>query len=90
MDKYSENSDTENNRNLLRKGKLGLQKRKYTKRKTPLEALNFEGNEVKTENEDLELKFKNGVSGQKLDQYFRVNGHIVIPLLANLSKSPKI
>ena len=49
-----------------------------------------ETNNIRSEIEDLELKFKNGVSGQKLDQYFRVNGHIVIPLLANLSKSPKI
>ena len=49
-----------------------------------------ETNNIRSEIEDLELKFKNGVSGQKLEQYFRVNGHIVIPLLANLSKSPKI
>ncbi len=51
---------------------------------------NSEIRSIRSEIETLEKKFKNGISKNKLEQYFRVNGHIVIPLLANLSKSPKI
>ena len=45
---------------------------------------------IRSEIEDLEIEFKNGVSARNLEQFFRVNGHIVIPLLANLSKSTRI
>ena len=65
MDKYSENSD---NRNLLRNG----QKRKYKKRKKPLEPLNFEGTEVKTENEDLEC----GQCGKKYKYKASLEVHV--------------
>ena len=45
---------------------------------------------IRSEIEALEKKFKNGISKKKLEQFFRVNGHFVIPLLANLSRSSKI
>ena len=45
---------------------------------------------IRSEIEALEKKFKNGISKKKLDQFFRVNGHFVIPLLANLSRTSKI
>ena len=45
---------------------------------------------IRSEIEALEKKFKNGISKKELDQFFRVNGHFVIPLLANLSRTSKI
>ena len=45
---------------------------------------------IRSEIEYLEKKFKNGIYSKNITQFFRVNGHIVIPLLANLSKSSKV
>lgn len=40
--------------------------------------------------ETLEAQHHAGANGQSLNQYFRVNGHVVIPLLAELARTPAI
>ena len=45
---------------------------------------------IRNEIERLERDFSHGASGRSLNQYFRVNGHVVIPLLANLARTPAI
>lgn len=40
--------------------------------------------------EALEADYSEGANGQTLNQYFRVNGHVVIPLLADLARTPAI
>ncbi|WP_122076514.1 phytanoyl-CoA dioxygenase family protein [Pseudophaeobacter sp. EL27] len=45
---------------------------------------------IRSEIEALEAAHRSGANGQDLNQYFRVNGHVVIPLLADLARSPAI
>ena len=45
---------------------------------------------LRAEIEDLEARHKAGAGDHSLDQFFRVNGHVVIPLLADLARSPAI
>jgi len=45
---------------------------------------------IRSQIEELEHRFTTGVGGRDLNQYFRVNGHIVIPLLADISRRPAI
>jgi len=40
--------------------------------------------------ETLEAEHSEGVAGSSLAQYFRVNGHVVIPLLSQLASTPAI
>lgn len=40
--------------------------------------------------ETLEADHTNGANGYDLGQFFRVNGHVVIPLLSDLSRTPAI
>ncbi|OUS35547.1 hypothetical protein A9Q94_12355 [Rhodobacterales bacterium 56_14_T64] len=40
--------------------------------------------------ETLESTYSEGADGSSLAQYFRVNGHVVIPLLAKLASTPAI
>ncbi|MEM1265939.1 MAG: phytanoyl-CoA dioxygenase family protein [Pseudomonadota bacterium] len=40
--------------------------------------------------EDLEARHAEGAGGHRLDQFFRVNGHVVIPLLAELARTPRV
>lgn len=40
--------------------------------------------------EALERAHASGAGGHDLNQFFRVNGHVVIPLLADLSRTPRI
>lgn len=46
--------------------------------------------EVRRAIETLEHRHRNGAGGHNLNQFFRVNGHIVIPLLAELARSDRI
>ncbi|NRB19817.1 MAG: phytanoyl-CoA dioxygenase family protein [Rhodobacteraceae bacterium] len=46
--------------------------------------------ELRTAIEALEVTYSDGVGGSSLDQYFRVNGHVVIPLLSELASTPAI
>ncbi|WP_039019921.1 phytanoyl-CoA dioxygenase family protein [Halocynthiibacter namhaensis] len=46
--------------------------------------------QLRHEIETLEASHGAGANGQDLNQYFRVNGHVVIPLLAELAKTPAI
>lgn len=53
----------------------------------------FDATEVSTIRaaiEALEANQPDGANGRDLGQYFRVNGHIVIPLLADLARTPAI
>lgn len=53
----------------------------------------FSESEVKTlrqQIETLESQHTDGAGGYDLTQFFRVNGHVVIPLLAELSRTPAI
>lgn len=45
---------------------------------------------IRAEIEALERTHSVGANGIVLDQYFRVNGHVVIPLLADLARTPAI
>jgi len=45
---------------------------------------------IRAEIEALEETHSAGTNGNVLDQYFRVNGHVVIPLLADLARTPAI
>lgn len=45
---------------------------------------------IRAEIEALEEAYSEGINGQSLNQYFRVNGHVVIPLLADLARTPAI
>src|SRR6056297_346200 len=40
--------------------------------------------------ESLEAQNAAGAGGHDLDQFFRVNGHLVVPLLAEISRAPAI
>ena len=40
--------------------------------------------------EALEAEHAEGAGGHDLAQFFRVNGHVVIPLLADLARTPKV
>ncbi|MCE2517957.1 MAG: phytanoyl-CoA dioxygenase family protein [Alphaproteobacteria bacterium] len=40
--------------------------------------------------EDLEANHAEGAGGHRLDQFFRVNGHVVIPQLAEVARNPQI
>lgn len=40
--------------------------------------------------EALEAGHRAGAGGHGLDQFFRVNGHVVLPLLADLARTPTI
>ncbi len=46
--------------------------------------------QLRNEIETLEATHASGANDQDLNQYFRVNGHIVIPLLAELARTPAI
>ncbi|MEQ8332584.1 phytanoyl-CoA dioxygenase family protein [Nisaea sp.] len=45
---------------------------------------------VRSEIEDLERNHRDGMGGHDLNQFFRVNGHLVIPFLADLARRPEI
>lgn len=45
---------------------------------------------LRAEIETLETNHGAGAGGNSLEQLFRVNGHVVIPLLANLARTPAI
>ena len=45
---------------------------------------------LRAEIEDLETRHKSRTGDHSLDQFFRVNGHVVIPLLAVLARCPAI
>lgn len=45
---------------------------------------------LRAEIEALERDHGNGAGGHDLSQFFRVNGHVVIPLLADLARNPAI
>ena len=40
--------------------------------------------------EALELEYPSAPGGRDLNQYFRVNGHVVLPLLAEIARTPAI
>jgi len=52
---------------------------------SPQEALNY-----RKEVENLETQYKDGVGEYPLNQFFRINGQIVIPLLAQIAQTPKL
>ncbi len=52
---------------------------------SPKEALDY-----RKEIENLEAQYKNGVGEYPLNQFFRINGQIVIPLLAQIAQTPKL
>lgn len=57
----------------------------------PIRAL--EGSEaglIRSQIEDLEAKYTDTIAGRDLNQYFRVNGQIVLPLLAEIARKPSI
>ena len=45
---------------------------------------------LRAEIEALEADHGAGAGGHSLDQFFRVNGHVVLPLLADLARTPAI
>lgn len=45
---------------------------------------------LRSEIEQLEAHHTEGAGGHRLDQFFRVNGHVVIPLLADVARTPTI
>lgn len=45
---------------------------------------------LRGEIETLETQHAQGAGGYDLNQFFRVNGHVVIPLLADLARTPRI
>jgi hypothetical protein len=46
--------------------------------------------ELRQNIETLEAEQADGAGGHSLDQFFRVNGHVVIPLLADVARTPAI
>lgn len=46
--------------------------------------------DIRREIEMLEANHARGAGGYELNQFFRVNGHIVIPLLTDLARTPQI
>lgn len=45
---------------------------------------------LRSEIEALETRHAQGAGGYDLNQFFRVNGHVVIPILADLARTPAI
>ncbi|MEM8976383.1 MAG: phytanoyl-CoA dioxygenase family protein [Pseudomonadota bacterium] len=45
---------------------------------------------LRTQIEALEANYSDGAGGHDLTQFFRVNGHVVIPLLAEVARTPAI
>ena len=45
---------------------------------------------MRTYIEQLEVDYKEGAGGHSLNQFFRVNGHVVIPKLAEMARNPDI
>ena len=46
--------------------------------------------EIRGEIEALEAQYPKPTDTKDLNQFFRVNGHLVIPLLADLARTPEI
>ncbi|WP_085907997.1 phytanoyl-CoA dioxygenase family protein [Kiloniella majae] len=46
--------------------------------------------DYRQEIENLETQYRNGVGEYPLNQFFRINGQIVIPLLAQIAQTPKL
>ncbi|WP_158090264.1 phytanoyl-CoA dioxygenase family protein [Kiloniella majae] len=46
--------------------------------------------DYRQEIEDLETQYRDGVGEYPLNQFFRINGQIVIPLLAQIAQTPKL
>ena len=45
---------------------------------------------MRTYIEQLEMDYAEGAGGHSLNQFFRVNGHVVIPELAEMARNPDI
>ena len=45
---------------------------------------------VRCEIETLEAERAEGAGGRPLNQYFRVNGHLAVPLLAEIARAPRV